>query len=190
MPEISRFYGIIIKMFYEKSGKHSKPHIHVYYGEYEAVVAFDGEILSGDIPGKQYKLLMQWMVLHKSEIELLWESAMNNEPLWKVAPYDKNDDKPDVIAEDIDYGEDKSGFTHIVSVQPLSNRMLLLQFSTGRKKLFDTTLLTGPVFEPLNSEEIFRNIVLDHGVVTWKDGTIDCEPEYMYTHGFDYTMVS
>lgn len=118
MPEISRFYGIIIKMFYEKSGKHSKPYIHVYYGE------------------------------------------------------------------------DKSGFTHIVSVQPLSNRMLLLQFSTGRKKLFDTTLLTGPVFEPLNSEEIFRNIVLDHGVVTWKDGTIDCEPEYMYTHGFDYTMVS
>ncbi len=36
MPEISRFYGIIIKMLYSDDDKHSKPHVHVYYGEYEA----------------------------------------------------------------------------------------------------------------------------------------------------------
>ena len=42
MPEISRFYGIVIKMLYEAGGKHNKPHVHVEYGEYEASVGIDG----------------------------------------------------------------------------------------------------------------------------------------------------
>lgn len=37
MPEISRFYGIVIKMLFNDDGKHHKPHVHVYYGEYEAL---------------------------------------------------------------------------------------------------------------------------------------------------------
>ena len=36
MPEISRFYGIIIKMIYQDTGQHNKPHVHVYYGDYRA----------------------------------------------------------------------------------------------------------------------------------------------------------
>ena len=47
MPEISRFYGIVIKMLYEAGGKHNKPHVHVEYGEYEASVGIDGEVLAG-----------------------------------------------------------------------------------------------------------------------------------------------
>lgn len=45
MPEISRFYGIIIKMLYNDNDKHHKPHVHVYYGEYEASMSLDGDVL-------------------------------------------------------------------------------------------------------------------------------------------------
>lgn len=186
MPEISRFCGMVIKMYYENGEQHHKPHIHVYYGEYEAAIALDGEILIGDIPGKQYKILMQWIISHKSEIEKLWQCAINNEPLDKIEPYNKEDRKPDIIAEEIYYGADETGFTHIINAKPLENRFLLLLLSTGKKKLFDTNLLDGQVFEPLNDEEIFSKITLAHGAVTWKNGEIDCAPEYMYLYGYDY----
>ena len=45
MPEISRFYGLVIKMIFNGNDKHHKPHVHVYYGEYEASVGLDGEVL-------------------------------------------------------------------------------------------------------------------------------------------------
>ncbi len=57
MPEISRFYGIIIKMLYSDDDKHSKPHVHVYYGEYEASISLDGEVLDGKLPLKQYRMV-------------------------------------------------------------------------------------------------------------------------------------
>lgn len=57
MPEISRFYGIIIKMLFIDNDKHHKPHIHVYCGENEASVALDGEVLEGKLPVKQYRML-------------------------------------------------------------------------------------------------------------------------------------
>ena len=43
MPELSRFGGMVIYMLFRDVGKHNKPHVHVYYGDYEAVVALDGE---------------------------------------------------------------------------------------------------------------------------------------------------
>ena len=53
MPELSRFYGIIIKMYFNDTQQHHKPHIHAFYGDYEAVVAVDGDLLAGSIPAKQ-----------------------------------------------------------------------------------------------------------------------------------------
>lgn len=55
MPELSRFYGIVVKMLYLDDEKHHKPHVHVYYGEYEASVGIDGELLAGSLPGKQFE---------------------------------------------------------------------------------------------------------------------------------------
>lgn len=55
MPELSRFYGIIIKMYFNDTQQHHKPHIHAFYGDYEAVVAVDGDLLAGSIPAKQIK---------------------------------------------------------------------------------------------------------------------------------------
>lgn len=52
MPELSRFFGIVIKMIYRDEGQHHKPHVHVYYGEYEASIAIDGDMLAGSLPAK------------------------------------------------------------------------------------------------------------------------------------------
>ena len=67
MPEISRFYGIIIKMIYQDTGQHNKPHVHVYYGDYRASVGIDGELLAGSLPVKQMKLVSAWLTLHEDE---------------------------------------------------------------------------------------------------------------------------
>lgn len=61
MPEISRFFGIVIKMIFNDNDKHHKPHVHVYYGEYEASVALDGEVLDGKFSTKQYHLVSGWL---------------------------------------------------------------------------------------------------------------------------------
>ncbi|MEG1270990.1 MAG: DUF4160 domain-containing protein, partial [Ruthenibacterium sp.] len=62
MPELCRFQGIIIRLLFGDTIQHNKPHIHVYYGEYEASVGIDGELLAGSIPVKQLKLLQAWMI--------------------------------------------------------------------------------------------------------------------------------
>jgi Domain of unknown function (DUF4160) len=51
MPELARFYGIIIRMFMEPSTEHNRPHFHAYYQEFVAVIAIDNiEILAGHLP--------------------------------------------------------------------------------------------------------------------------------------------
>lgn len=57
MPELCRFYNIVIKMIYSDDGQHHKPHFHVYFAEYEASVGLDGELLAGSLPVKQLKLV-------------------------------------------------------------------------------------------------------------------------------------
>lgn len=86
MPEISRFYGIIIKMIFHDNEQHHKPHVHVYYGEYEASLALDGELLEGNIPVKQYKMVVGWMALHEDELYAAWNLAVQNKHFDKIAP--------------------------------------------------------------------------------------------------------
>ena len=64
--------------------------------------------------------------------------------------------------------------------------MLLLTFSTGEKRLFDTTTLQGAAFAPLSNDEVLKGVQVTHGYVTWNNGEIDCAPEYMYEHSYSY----
>lgn len=86
MPEISRFYGIVIKMLFVDTGQHNKPHIHAYYGEYEASIAIDGELLAGSIPYKQLKIIIGWLALHETELYAAWNKAVKGEPINKIKP--------------------------------------------------------------------------------------------------------
>ena len=86
MPELSRFYNIIIRMLFADDGKHNKPHIHVTYGEYEASVGIDGELITGSLPVKQLKLVLAWVTIHEEELYIAWNKAVKCEPIEKIEP--------------------------------------------------------------------------------------------------------
>ncbi len=84
------------------------------------------------------------------------------------------------------YGEEQPKTVKINSMKILPDQIMLLTFSNGETRLFDADELKGKVFEPLKDSKVFEDAVLDHGVVTWKDGEIDCAPEYMYNNSYEY----
>ena len=65
VPELSRFYGIVVRMYFDDDGKHSLPHLHAFYGNMDASYSLQGKRLGGKIPPKQEKLLLAWMALHE-----------------------------------------------------------------------------------------------------------------------------
>ena len=74
MPELCRFYGIIIKMFLIQK-EHNPPHIHALYGEYMSSIDIDtGEVLEGDLPGKALDLVLEWLNIHKDELKEIWNT--------------------------------------------------------------------------------------------------------------------
>jgi hypothetical protein len=74
MPEICRFYGIIIYMFFID---HSPPQFKVKYSEFEANVLIEnGTILNGDLPISKLKLIAAWAEIHKDELLKMWSSKM------------------------------------------------------------------------------------------------------------------
>lgn len=83
MPEISRFLGIVIAMFYRD---HSPPHFHAAYGDYEITVTIDSGVVSGEFPKRALAHVLEWLDIHKSELLEDWELAKQREPLKKVPP--------------------------------------------------------------------------------------------------------
>ncbi|NBI18857.1 DUF4160 domain-containing protein [Neglecta sp. X4] len=86
MPELSRFYNIVVKMIYSDDSQHHKPHFHVYYNEYEAAVGVDGELLAGKLPVKQFKLVQAWAAIHEDELYSAWNKAVKNIPFGRIEP--------------------------------------------------------------------------------------------------------
>lgn len=83
MPEISRFLGIVIAMFYRD---HSPPHFHAIYGEYEITVEIESGIINGRFPKRALKLVFEWSEFHKDELLDNWRLAEQRLPLNKIAP--------------------------------------------------------------------------------------------------------
>ncbi|MBN1932062.1 MAG: DUF4160 domain-containing protein [Desulfobacterales bacterium] len=72
MPEIARFYGIIIKLFF---GDHPPPHFHAVYGEYIGLFNIDTlEMIEGDLPNRAKKLVVEWANINKKELKHMWEA--------------------------------------------------------------------------------------------------------------------
>lgn len=86
VPELCRFYNIIIKMLYDDNSKHHKPHFHVYYAEYEASVGVDGELIAGSLPVKQLRLVQAWATIHEDELYQAWNNAVRSLPFHKIEP--------------------------------------------------------------------------------------------------------
>ncbi len=83
MPVISRFYGILIAMYFND---HNPPHFHAKYSGYEALFDFSGNIIEGELPKRAVKFVQEWISFHKPELEDNWEKARNGEPLNYIAP--------------------------------------------------------------------------------------------------------
>ena len=93
------------------------------------------------------------------------------------------------IMNGIVYGGEPKEPIKVRQVKVLPDKMLLIRFNNGETRLFDATMLEGPAYEPLRDENVFSEPEIDHGVVTWLQGAIDCAPEYMYHHSFEYSEV-
>ena len=83
MPEILRFFGIVICMFWTD---HNPPHFHAYYGGDEAQISLDGVVLRGSLPKRALSLVLEWLASRRQELTDDWERARNRRPLLPIAP--------------------------------------------------------------------------------------------------------
>ena len=87
MPEIARFFGIIIRMYAEPGAAHHRPHLHAYYQEDVAVYAIDTiELIGGSLPQRQRRLVEAWSELRQDELLANWDRLQAGHPPVKVAP--------------------------------------------------------------------------------------------------------
>ena len=76
MPEISRFYGIVIKMFF-KPKEHEPSHIHALYGEYMGEFNIKTmDMIQGDLPIKAQELVREWLSAHQNELQEMWDNQV------------------------------------------------------------------------------------------------------------------
>ena len=87
MPTISSFYGILIRMYFFDAEQHHLPHIHAHYQGRQA--QFDigsGEVLSGELPRAQTRMVQAWIEIHQAELEVAWGLAVTGSQPGKIAP--------------------------------------------------------------------------------------------------------
>jgi len=84
MPEISRFYGIIIAMFWDE---HNPPHFHARYGGHNAALEIESlRLLDGKLPPRALGLVVEWASQHREDLMANWEKARNQNQLGKIDP--------------------------------------------------------------------------------------------------------
>ncbi len=86
IPIISDFYGITISIHTETNERHHLPHIHARYGDDEASIGFDGEIIKGKLHRPQLRLVQAWIEIHRSELIQDWEIATAGEKAFRIDP--------------------------------------------------------------------------------------------------------
>ncbi|OIO05909.1 MAG: transcriptional regulator [Elusimicrobia bacterium CG1_02_63_36] len=84
MPEISRFYGIVIYIYFRE---HDPPHFHAVYGEHEAVIDIRNlGVLAGHLPARSLGLVTEWAALRREEIQQAWDRARNHQMPGRIDP--------------------------------------------------------------------------------------------------------
>jgi len=84
MPEISRFFGIVIQMYYDE---HLPPHFHALYGGDEAQIGIDPiRVLHGELPPRAISLVIEWAALHQHELMENWRLARYDQKPRKIQP--------------------------------------------------------------------------------------------------------
>lgn len=158
MPELSRFQGMIIKLVFLDNEKHHKPHIHVYYGDYEASIGIDGGLCSKR------------------------NSFFKNKTA-RIGGIGKM-----YIVNDIAYAEDFDNKNlKVIDLKVITELCMLVTFSNGEKRIFDAEYLVKlPVYKKLKDFEIFKNAYIENGIIIWDNGNIDIGVYEIYNHSYIY----
>jgi hypothetical protein len=86
VPTVAYFYGIAIRMFFQD---HPPPHFLASYSGHEAnVLIATGEVIEGDLPANAARLVREWALAHRGELEDNWQRARNGQPLVKIPGLD------------------------------------------------------------------------------------------------------
>jgi hypothetical protein len=83
MPEISRFLGIVIRMYYRD---HPPPHFHAEYGEHEITVEIESGVVNGRFPRRALTAVLEWYELHRDELLDNWQLARRKQALHRIEP--------------------------------------------------------------------------------------------------------
>lgn len=87
MPTVSMFYGIVVTIYYYDNRQHNIPHIHVRYQDTKAIFTIENaDMIEGNLPNKQKRLVQAWMEIHKDELVADWELAIIGEQPYKIEP--------------------------------------------------------------------------------------------------------
>lgn len=87
MPELSRFFGVIVRMYMEVGAPHHLPHFHAYYQEQMAVFGIDPiEVIAGSLPRRQQRLVEAWAELHQAELVADWKLLQAGQSPVPIAP--------------------------------------------------------------------------------------------------------
>ena len=87
MPELSRFYGIIVRMYMEAGAPHHLPHFHAYYQDDVAVFSLDPiDLIAGSLPRRQQRLVEAWAEIHQAELLAAWGRLQAGRPPGKIEP--------------------------------------------------------------------------------------------------------
>jgi len=87
MPEIARFFGIIIRMYAEPDAPHHRPHFHAYYQDAVAIYGVDSiELIAGVLPRRQQRLVEAWAEVHQTALLEDWERLQSGQPPFKINP--------------------------------------------------------------------------------------------------------
>ena len=86
MPEVSRFFGIVIRMYYDE---HMPPHFHALYAGHEVEVAIDPiAVHQGSLSQRALSMVIEWAALHQRELLTNWERLRHDKPITKIDPLD------------------------------------------------------------------------------------------------------
>lgn len=83
VPELSRFFGMVVGMFYRE---HGVPHFHVVYADYRASIEVESLIVRGGLPPRAAAMALEWARQHRAELLENWELAREGRPLRPIAP--------------------------------------------------------------------------------------------------------
>ncbi len=178
MPEISRFFGIIIRMFAEPGAPHHRPHFHAYYQNHQAVFSIDTiAIMGGNLPQREKRLVEAWVELHQGETfgklakVAVWRNAVQS----SAAP----------ITQEIPM---EHPIYRVLDFEIVAPHTLRILFNDGTEQVIDfRPILAGELYEPLQDERLFNQVEIDPEVHTlvWPNGadfdpaTLHDWPEYV-----------